>query len=83
MLVEKGLSASSDEAYRRIGVGYDSRDYDASMLLLKHHIPSGKIQMVMNSPESLVKKKEYADALNEHQIDVEKWIFLDETSLAG
>jgi len=38
---------------------------------------------VMNSPESLVKKKEYADALNEHQIDVEKWIFLDETSLAG
>jgi len=83
MLVEKGLSASSDEAYRRIGVGYDSRDYDASMLLLKHHIPSGRIQMVMNSPESLVKKKEYADALNEHQIDVEKWIFLDETSLAG
>ena len=83
MLTERGLADSTDEAYRRIGVGYDSRDYDASMLLLKHHIPRGKIQMVMNSPESLVKKKEYADALNQHQIDVEKWIFLDETTLAG
>ncbi|MDD2764941.1 MAG: GTP cyclohydrolase, partial [Opitutaceae bacterium] len=83
MLSEQGLAASSDEAYRRIGVGYDSRDYDASMLLLRHHIPGGKIQMVMNSPESLVKKKEYAEALNEHQINVEKWIFLDETTLAG
>jgi len=83
MLTEKGLATSSDEAYRRIGVGYDSRDYDASMLLLKHHLPGGKIQMVMNSPESLVKKKEYADALNEYRIDVEKWIFLDETALAG
>jgi 3,4-dihydroxy 2-butanone 4-phosphate synthase/GTP cyclohydrolase II len=83
MLTEQGLADSSDAAYRRIGVGYDSRDYDASMLLLKHHFPSGRIQMVMNSPESLVKKKEYADALNEHQIDVEKWIFLDESALAG
>jgi 3,4-dihydroxy 2-butanone 4-phosphate synthase/GTP cyclohydrolase II len=83
MLTERGLADSTDAAYRLIGVGYDSRDYDASMLLLKHHIPSGKIQMVMNSPESLVKKKEYADALNQHQIDVEKWIFLDETTLAG
>ncbi len=83
MLTEKGFAASSDDAYRRIGVGYDSRDYDASMRLLRHHIPSGKIQMVMNSPDSLVKKKEYADALNEHGIDVEKWIFLDESSLGG
>jgi len=83
MLTEQGLADSSDAAYRRIGVGYDSRDYDASMRLLKHHYPTGRIQMVMNSPESLVKKKEYADALNEHRIDVEKWIFLDETTLAG
>jgi len=83
MLTEQGLADSSDAAYRRIGVGYDSRDYDASMRLVKHHYPSGKIQMVMNSPESLVKKKEYADALNEHQIDVEKWIFLDESAVAG
>jgi 3,4-dihydroxy 2-butanone 4-phosphate synthase/GTP cyclohydrolase II len=53
------------------------------MLLLRQHIPGGKIQMVMNSPESLVKKKEYAEALNASKIDVEKWIFLDESSLAG
>jgi 3,4-dihydroxy 2-butanone 4-phosphate synthase/GTP cyclohydrolase II len=33
--------------------------------------------MVMNSPDSLVKKPEYAEALNRHHIDVERWIFLD------
>ncbi|MFA5266189.1 MAG: GTP cyclohydrolase [Opitutaceae bacterium] len=76
MLSEKGGAASSDEAYRRIGVDYDSRDYDSSVLLLKHHLPGGRIQMVMNSPDSLVTKTEYAEALKKHQIDVEHWIFL-------
>lgn len=78
MLTEAGLAASSDEAYRRLGVDYDSRDYSASLTLLKHHIRNDKIQMVMNSPSSLVKKPEYAMALQEHRLDVEKWIFLDE-----
>jgi 3,4-dihydroxy 2-butanone 4-phosphate synthase/GTP cyclohydrolase II len=82
MLTEEGESFSSDEAYRRLGVGYDSRDYDSIMRLLKHHYPSGKIQMVMNSPSSLVRKKEYSSALNDHGIDVHKWIFLDDSSLS-
>ncbi len=76
MLTERGQAISTDEAYRKIGVDYDSRDYDASVLLLKHHLPGGKIQMVMNSPDSLVSKTEYAEALKKHQIDVERWIFL-------
>ncbi len=78
MMTETGLALSSDEAYRKLAVGYDSRDYDASITLLKHHIPNDKIQMVMNSPSSLVKKPEYAMALKEHKVDVEKWIFLDD-----
>lgn len=78
MLTEEGLARSSDEAYQMLGVGYDSRDYDASLTLLRHHIPDGKIQMVMNSPSSLVKKPEYAAALQDHRLDVAKWIFLDE-----
>ena len=51
------------------------------MVLLRHHIPNEKIQMVMNSPSSLVKKPEYAEALKAHKIDVEKWIFLDDENL--
>ena len=82
MMTEQGASFTSDEAYRKLGVGYDSRDYDAIMRLLRHHYPSGKIQMVMNSPGSLVKKKEYATALNAHGVDVHKWIFLDDSSLS-
>ncbi len=81
MMTENGLSLSSDESYRKLGVVYDSRDYDASMVLLRHHVPNEKIQMVMNSPASLVRKKEYAAALNRHHIDVRKWIFLDEDSI--
>lgn len=82
MMTERGLTISSDESYRKMGVVYDSRDYDACMMLLRHHIPNEKIQMVMNSPTSLVRKKEYASALNHHSIDVRKWIFLDEESVA-
>ena len=82
MLSEAGLALTTDDAYRQIGVDYDSRDYEASSSLLKHHVPNGKIQMVMNSPASLVKKTEYAAALQKHEIDVEKWIFLDEETIA-
>ena len=71
-------SFSTDESYRKLGVGYDSRDYDSIMRLVRHHYPSGKIQMVMNSPTSLVRKKEYAEALNAHGIEVHKWIFLED-----
>ncbi len=78
MLTETGYSLSSDEAYRKLSVGYDSRDYDASITLLKHHLLGDKIQMVMNSPSSLVKKPEYAIALKDHRLDVESWIFLDD-----
>ncbi|MDF3056116.1 MAG: cyclohydrolase [Rariglobus sp.] len=78
MMTDTNQAFSSDEAYRKLGVDYDSRDYDASILLLRHHIPNTKIQMVMNSPTSLVKKPEYAEALNRHKIEVEKWIFLED-----
>lgn len=81
MMTETGQALSSDEAYRKLGVSYDSRDYEAAMLLLKHHIPNDRIQMIMNSPGSLVKKTEYAAALNRHHFEVDKWIFLDEQAL--
>ena len=81
MMTETGQALSSNEAYRKLGIDYDSRDYDASFTLLKHHIPNEKIQMVMNSPGSLVKKPEYAEALNHQKFDVRNWIFLDEESL--
>jgi 3,4-dihydroxy 2-butanone 4-phosphate synthase/GTP cyclohydrolase II len=76
MLTERGLADSSDEAYRQLGVGYDSRDYDASIVLLKHHLSGDQIQMIMNSPSSLVRKPEYAQALKKHRLNVDHWIFL-------
>ena len=81
MLSESGLALSTGEAYKHIGVDYDSRDYEASIALLKQHVGTDKIQMIMNSPSSLVKKPEYAEALLHHHLDVERWIFLDEESI--
>jgi 3,4-dihydroxy 2-butanone 4-phosphate synthase/GTP cyclohydrolase II len=82
MLTERGGALSSDEAYRKLGVSYDSRDYDACFLLLRHHVGNARVQMIMNSPSSLVKKTEYAAALNKHGLEVEKWIFLDDHAIA-
>jgi 3,4-dihydroxy 2-butanone 4-phosphate synthase/GTP cyclohydrolase II len=82
MLAEHGEVFSTDEAYRKLGVTYDSRDYEACITLLRHHIPNERIQMIMNSPSSLVKKKEYAAALNAAKVEVEKWIFIDDHTVA-
>ncbi|TVR50346.1 MAG: GTP cyclohydrolase [Puniceicoccaceae bacterium] len=83
MMVENGLCRSSDESYQMLGVNYDSRDYDATFLLLRRHLHRGVIQMVMNSPSSLVQKPEYAAALRRHHIEVDRWIFLGDDDPAG
>ncbi|MFM7099599.1 MAG: GTP cyclohydrolase [Verrucomicrobiota bacterium] len=82
MLTEGAEALSSDEAYRKLGVGYDSRDYDACLTLLRRHLPTTKVQMIVNSPSSLVRKTEVAAALRRQQLEVEKWIFLDEHSVS-
>ena len=81
MMTESNQALSSDEAYRKLAIDYDSRDYEAAFILLKHHVRNEKIQMVMNSPGSLVKKPEYAESLHRQKFDVEKWIFLDDDSV--
>lgn len=78
MLTELDLAESSDESYRKLGVEYDSRDYDAAIRLLKHHVPNNRIQMVVNCPQGLVKKNECTTALQAHQVEIEKWVFLEE-----
>ena len=78
MMLEKHASYSTKESYRKMGIGYDQRDYESLFSVLKAHIPGKRIQMIMNSPNSLITKTQYANAINEHELDVLKWIFLDE-----
>jgi 3,4-dihydroxy 2-butanone 4-phosphate synthase / GTP cyclohydrolase II len=78
MLRELGIAHSSDDSYRKLGVDYDSRDYDAAVRLLKHHVPRNRIQMVVNTAQGLVKKNECSTALQEHQVGIHKWLFLEE-----
>ncbi len=78
MLEEHGLSHNTDESYNHLGISYDRRDYHAAMLLLKHHLPAGPIQMIFQDPSNLIRKKDCLEALEAHQIEVDRWIFLNE-----
>ena len=53
------------------------RDYTAALLLLKHHIPSQKIQLILNTPKSLTRKTAIAAALKTHGLKVTRWLYLD------
>jgi 3,4-dihydroxy 2-butanone 4-phosphate synthase/GTP cyclohydrolase II len=77
MMTETGQAPSADEACRQLGAGHDNRDHAAAILLLRHHIPGQKIQMILNSPATQMKKNACAAALNAHKFDIEKWIILD------
>ncbi len=80
MLTQQGYSANTAESYNFLGINYDLRDYQAAMTILTKHLQHNTVQMVMNSPSSLVKKTAYTQVLNEMDIKVERWIFLEEQS---
>jgi 3,4-dihydroxy 2-butanone 4-phosphate synthase/GTP cyclohydrolase II len=51
MLTERGgRLLAATRRISKLGVGYDSRDYDACFQLLRHHVPNARVQMIMNSP---------------------------------
>jgi 3,4-dihydroxy 2-butanone 4-phosphate synthase/GTP cyclohydrolase II len=64
MMVESGVAKDSNEAYKLLGLSYDSRDYYGAALLIghrlkrrtKHHGPS--IDLLVSSAESLARKPE-------------------------
>ena len=64
MFREQNRSYDTRESYRKLGVPFDQRDYECVFQILKSHLPSMNIQMVMNSPNSLIEKNEYAQALH-------------------
>lgn len=77
MFTETGQTMDTQSSYRKLGIAFDQRDYGCLFEVLKSHIPSQNIQMVMNSPNSLVSKSEYAHALHKSGFNVDKWIFLE------
>ncbi|MCC5847400.1 MAG: GTP cyclohydrolase [Verrucomicrobia bacterium] len=77
MMMEQGHSLDTRQSYERLGIPFDQRDYGCLFEVLKSHLPSTNIQMVMNSPNSLVTKNEYALALHQSGLNVENWIFLE------
>lgn len=78
MYHERDDTASTEDSYRIMGLDFDTRDYNAAATLLKHHVKESPIQMIMTSPDNLVKKADTIKAFESHNIQVERWIFLDE-----
>ena len=81
MLLEKTLGSTSTNARKTCDVSYDTHDYDGVISLLKTHCPQGKVQMIMNTPSSILSKTEYLNALNKHAFEIKKWIFLESEEL--
>jgi 3,4-dihydroxy 2-butanone 4-phosphate synthase/GTP cyclohydrolase II len=77
MFMEQNCSYNTRDSYRKLGVPFDQRDYECVFQILKSHLPSLNIQMVMNSPNSLIQKNEYAQALHRSGLNVVDWIFLE------
>jgi 3,4-dihydroxy 2-butanone 4-phosphate synthase/GTP cyclohydrolase II len=77
MMREAGVTEDSLESYEVLGVDYESRDYQSGVTLLKRHLASPQVKMVMNSPDSIVRKTEYALGLHREGLSVEEWVFLD------
>jgi 3,4-dihydroxy 2-butanone 4-phosphate synthase/GTP cyclohydrolase II len=77
MMLEQGKARTTEESYRRLGIPFDQRDYTGLFDILRSHLPGRSIQMVMNSPNSLVLKSEYGVALNASGLNVVNWIFLE------
>jgi len=76
-MLETGRSLDTRESYEKLGIPFDQRDYECLFQVLKSHLSGTNIQMVMNSPNSLVAKSEYASALHQSGLNVENWIFLE------
>lgn len=77
MMLEQGRSYSTAESYEKLGIEFDQRDYEGLFSVLKAHLPGTKLQMVINSPNSLVTKADYGAAIRAHHLDVVDWIFLE------
>lgn len=79
MFKEQNLTDSTKESYSKLGVNFDLRDYAAALMLLMEHIPASKrVQIVLNSPDSLVAKTAYTESLNKLEINVIRWLFLED-----
>jgi 3,4-dihydroxy 2-butanone 4-phosphate synthase/GTP cyclohydrolase II len=57
MLQQKDLKLSSSKVYKKLGVPYDLRDYDAAALLMKHQLKSSDSIFLLSSSESSLRKK--------------------------
>jgi len=83
MMLERGRSYSTAESYAKLGVEFDQRDYERIFSVLRAHLRSSKVKMVVNSPRSLVAKGDYGAAIREQDLEVVEWIFLDSATNAS
>lgn len=78
MLVQLGITDSSEESYEWMGLDYDLRDYEAAASLIRHHVGDKSIRFISSTPDSLTKKPETVQALQRRKIEVVDWVFLDQ-----
>jgi 3,4-dihydroxy 2-butanone 4-phosphate synthase/GTP cyclohydrolase II len=84
MMVESGVAKNSNEAYSKLGLSYDSRDYHGAALLIRHRLLQKKqknyspsIKLLVSNAQSLSRKPESLKAFDEVGITVDRIEFLE------
>lgn len=65
---------SSDESYNKLGVEYDSRDYEAALRLVHHHAPRGQVALLVNSMNRALRNGEFERAVRASGVTVTRRI---------
>ncbi|CAF4889707.1 unnamed protein product [Rotaria sp. Silwood1] len=81
MLLERRELSNSDIDRKKICVNHDVNDYDGTIALLKNHCPQKQIQLIMNTPTSILKKKAWINALADERFEIKKWLFLQQEEI--
>ncbi|CAF3012313.1 unnamed protein product [Rotaria sp. Silwood2] len=81
MLLERGEVSNCYIARKKNCVNHDANDYNGRIALLKNHCPQNKIQLIMNTPTSILRKKACIHALADERFEIKKWLFLQQEEI--
>ena len=76
-LIRRGVATTPQEASKIMGTSFDGRDYTAVARLIKHHYPSGTIDIILSPADDNAARVSLFAALVEEGITIRKYLSVD------
>jgi 3,4-dihydroxy 2-butanone 4-phosphate synthase/GTP cyclohydrolase II len=76
-LIKRGAAKSTQEACKIMGTPFDGRDYTAVARLIKHHYPSGTIDIILSPAEDNTQRATLFKALADEGISIREYLTVD------